>query len=545
MLNLTTHCLRCKKNDNELNITTVQLICKNHLCWCCLRELRRNSSRYACPYCNRSHNIGKYVETDTSAIVETLPFCFDDPIFIYHHASDEITFNLDKSQLLDNCNTWIQELSNVAMNDSNKDRLAIIYLNVNSVREKMCNIYRILTLEMYDIVLLNETKLDDTVPLCFYQNHQYKMFRRDRGRAGGGLLVFVRKTLCVTFMFSSLEHEFMYFELTTLKNKLALICAYKSPSVADCSFLDALQDYMFTRNLELPLFVIGDLNMDLLSTQKCSKLLEFMQFLNLKNYVDVPTRIASRNMKASGLISHSETLIDVVLHNKDNIAQTNVVDHPISDHRIVIAFLNVPMPTKALSPAGKSIIKCNTNIETLDKINSSLALTVDETTKSIACMSDVNDKWLIFKKWIQSAMSEHSKKTRLKAIKKKDMFPWFDKELLKLRHQKEQLHCLVIKDKKNEILATKFKQLKCTYNKLLRAKQIAFFENKKCSDFKNSKKFYEFYKSYVKLKSDSDGAVDKSLKSENEIITAPVVVASKFNEHFSSLHSNSTVLQSE
>jgi hypothetical protein len=47
------------------------------------------------------------------------------------------------------------------------------------------------------------------------------------------------------------------------------------------------------------------------------------------------------------------------------------------------------------------------------------------------------------------------------------------------------------------------------------------------------------------LKSDSDGAVDISLKSENDIITAPVVVASTFNENFSSLHSNSTVLKSD
>ncbi len=143
MLNLTTHCIQCKNNNNELNISTVQLICKNQVCWCCLRELRRHSNRFACPYCNRSHNIGKYVETDNSAIVETWPFCFDDSIFTAHDVSDEIMFNFDQSQLLDNCNTWIQELSNVVMNDSNKGRLAILHLNVNSVREKMCNIDRI------------------------------------------------------------------------------------------------------------------------------------------------------------------------------------------------------------------------------------------------------------------------------------------------------------------------------------------------------------------------------------------------------------------
>jgi hypothetical protein len=66
-----------------------------------------------------------------------------------------------------------------------------------------------------------------------------------------------------------------------------------------------------------------------------------------------------------------------------------------------------------------------------------------------------------------------------------------------MRYQKEKAYANWIKCKTNENLEAKFKDVKKKYNKLLRAKQIEYFDNKKACDFKNSKKFYEFYKSYI------------------------------------------------
>jgi hypothetical protein len=54
-------------------------------------------------------------------------------------------------------------------------------------------------------------------------------------------------------------------------------------------------------------------------------------------------------------------------------------------------------------------------------------------------------------------------------------------------------------------------------------------------------RFFQFYKSYIKLKSDSDGNKEISLKINNEVTNSPKRVAMKFNEHFSSLTSTSTL----
>jgi exonuclease III len=188
-----------------------------------------------------------------------------------------ISFVLDNSNVIDKPTTWINELIELATSNDIYNKFAVLHLNVNSVREKMSNIDRILALEMFDIVMLNESKLDDSVPLCFYINENYRIIRRDRGKAGGGLLLFVKKKYSISFIHSSLEHEFIYFELKIKSALFAFVSAYKSPSLLDSDFLDELQDYLFTRNMNLPLFVVRDLNMDL-SSQKGSKLVEFMHF---------------------------------------------------------------------------------------------------------------------------------------------------------------------------------------------------------------------------------------------------------------------------
>ena len=80
--------------------------------------------------------------------------------------------------------------------------------------------------------------------------------------------------------------------------------------------------------------------------------------------------------------------------------------------------------------------------------------------------------------------------------------PWFDGELLLLRAKKDKLYAKWLVHKDDPSIESKFCELKIFYNKLLRKKQIDYFKNKKSNDFKNSKKFWEFYRSHMKLKSD-------------------------------------------
>ena len=67
-------------------------------------------------------------------------------------------------------------------------------MNVNSLGNKI-----IAEVEsMYnkvDICLFSETKLDETFPNQQFKIHDYKMYRRDRNKHGGGVICYVNENI--------------------------------------------------------------------------------------------------------------------------------------------------------------------------------------------------------------------------------------------------------------------------------------------------------------------------------------------------------------
>ena len=54
-------------------------------------------------------------------------------------------------------------------------------------------INEVISLGIYDIISLNETKLDETIPFSFFSNPNYDILRRKRFWDDGGLLVLIKK----------------------------------------------------------------------------------------------------------------------------------------------------------------------------------------------------------------------------------------------------------------------------------------------------------------------------------------------------------------
>ena len=74
----------------------------------------------------------------------------------------------------------------------NKNRPIIAQLNINSLRNKFGFLSSQIT-KYVDILLLSETKLDDSFPTGqFSLNGYYKPYRYDRSSNGGGILLYVR-----------------------------------------------------------------------------------------------------------------------------------------------------------------------------------------------------------------------------------------------------------------------------------------------------------------------------------------------------------------
>ena len=111
-----------------------------------------------------------------------------------HHIPDLNGLSNDKSCLLD-----IMENSpkDILMNLSTQKESGIIiaHLNVNSMNNKFEGL-KFLVQDNIDILVLSETKLDDT-----YTTNQFRIegfsspFRADRNAHGGGLLIYVRDNI--------------------------------------------------------------------------------------------------------------------------------------------------------------------------------------------------------------------------------------------------------------------------------------------------------------------------------------------------------------
>ena len=65
---------------------------------------------------------------------------------------------------------------------------------MNSIRNKFLD-FKELVLSDTDICLISETKLDDSFPDQQFHVNGYKMFRKDRNKFGGGLILFVKENI--------------------------------------------------------------------------------------------------------------------------------------------------------------------------------------------------------------------------------------------------------------------------------------------------------------------------------------------------------------
>ena len=63
-------------------------------------------------------------------------------------------------------------------------------LNINSIRNKFSG-FKDLVLKETDIYLLSETKVEDLFPNSQFFAEGYRMFRKDRNKNGGGLILYV------------------------------------------------------------------------------------------------------------------------------------------------------------------------------------------------------------------------------------------------------------------------------------------------------------------------------------------------------------------
>ena len=101
--------------------------------------------------------------------------------------------NSAKSLLTVSSDTPCDTLNGLHEQRLNHPKNVIIgHYNIKSIREKISG-FKDLILKETDICLLSETKIDDSFPNSQFFAEGYRMFRKDRNKNGGGLILYINE----------------------------------------------------------------------------------------------------------------------------------------------------------------------------------------------------------------------------------------------------------------------------------------------------------------------------------------------------------------
>ena len=166
---------------------------------------------------------------------------------------DDRIDNTDKGVTIDDCVDYIDN-SNSAVLDVSKDHgeilplqevkhfksdhpknLIIGHYNVNSIRHKIYEITPLLEEQLFDILAIAETKIDDSFPHSQFHVPNYKLHRQDRNSHGGGIMIYVNDSIPHRLL---KEHsgefegiDFLTLEITVKSYKWILVYIYRPPRV--------------------------------------------------------------------------------------------------------------------------------------------------------------------------------------------------------------------------------------------------------------------------------------------------------------------------
>ena len=452
---------------------------------------------------------------------------------------DEVKFGQPYDENID-IGTYHNDLSDFS--EKHAKNLKILHLNINSIFLKVDSFHEILDGNYYDILFINETKLRESIPNSHISHNRYSCYRRDRDftshcdkSGGGGTLLYIRKEYTHTVKISE-TFEVMHLTLILKNYRYNFINCYKPPDTDNTDFLNHIDNIVNSIDLNDPIFIVGDLNMDLLSPHGNS-LSDFIKNHILKNYISEPTRVCTRFKKNSNLRSASSTLIDVLLHNKDLVSETKVINCPYSDHKFIVGAIKID------SDKPKPDIFWSRNLS-----EKNLLLIEEKLVKAdfsrLDSLKTSDDKWLFLKDKILTVLDTLAPLKKV-TLKKENKFPWFDLELYRAKHNRDISYSLAIKSKINADWES-YKEARRNFHSLNRSKIIGHFEKCNMKDFKNSKKFWEFYRSSVNIRSDNSQTISPNLIVNDEnSITDPLEISSLFNNFFTSIESVSLAKNDE
>ena len=301
------------------------------------------------------------------------------------------------------------EFGSTTRSVTNLKGFKIATLNVNSLLKHIDEIRHVLFSAPFDIFAINESKMDELIPDNEISIPGYNLIRKDRNRAGGGVVLYIRDNISFSdredLVPSSLE--MVCAGINRPHSKPFLVCTWYKPPNSDMDECEIFFQRCDAESREL--ILVGDLNCDVskFSLDPHTRQLIFLCSLyQIDQLIDKPSRVTDT----------SATIIDLVLTNvKENIHASGVIHLGISDHSLIYAVRKFMLPKTNLSVR-----------EIRDYKHFNAELFVEDLSrmpwKVIQQVNNPNTCWNVWKSFFTETLNRHApirhKRTRRTSV------PW-------------------------------------------------------------------------------------------------------------------------
>lgn len=407
---------------------------------------------------------------------------------------------------------------------TNDLHVSVLNVNIRSLRKNFDKLEAFLdSLNFsFDLICLTETFVDEH-EARFFALDNYMFLGQPRNSRGGGVGVFVRRTLE-----AGREHlavagaEALLFTVVGAgwASPYKITVLYRQPSAGLGDFLESLEEHLFASG-NPPHIILGDFNIDTSHTSCNHDYLNLISSFNFTNTITIPTRISPQK---SSIIDH--ILINFDVDYSSGTVYTDISDHLPSFFLAHLALSAAPAPSEI--PSTFQVIDKPRCIALIEELDWNYLYDLD----SVEDMSSVFSTKL---KEAIDACTETRPLTR-QPRSRGNLKPWITPLLKRKIKTKNRLFRMVCDSPLNTKLRTKYVSLRNTLTKELKAAKLDYY-TETFNSFRNSSEMWKFLKTVNGFRNNknSDNQISELFDPVTNTNVSGPAVADILNRHFSTI----------
>lgn len=400
------------------------------------------------------------------------------------------------------------DVSNLKSLTNSKSNLNIIYINIQSLRNKLYDLETLIYSYDYDIhiVVLTEIWLRKNENNLFNISG-YVPYFSNRQESFGGVAIYIKGNINSSFV---MEEEFNKTNILITKlssHNINIIGIYRSHETRVTDFIHKLDNITSVYKNSI---ILGDMNLNLLNTNQ-EQVILYTNTLLCNGYL-IYNKISSEY--ATRISRSTRTVIDHLVSDLVNYKYNFVITGTsLSDHEMFLINISLE-PILENKSEIKTVLdydkvkldKFWTNLDSYDEIDS--------------FVTDLNHIIVKNTKAITVKKSRYKNK-------------WMTKEILDKIKLRDSYYKYSRKYNENIRILDLYKKTRLEVSKMILQAKKDYFSKDLNSGTINSKRLWNFYKKIIhNTESTGTNKTIKSLVLNNEIVSSDSEIANKMNSYF-------------